>query len=497
MKKLREVQSPGPGVFEQVARFDEAVYARLAQNDSKVLDVTMPALSRAADFSMLWIAIAGGMRLFGGRRTKRAAARSLGTLAVSSLITNQVLKRMHWRNRPDNSLVPARRVAQRMPTSSSFPSGHSASAAAFATSVALENLPLGAAIAPLATGVGVSRVATGAHYPSDVLTGFAVGTGVAFLGRKLVPSVAPVVTEDLKPDQHRVAPLPTGSGLRIIINAGSGPDDSAELLDLVREELPDAEIIEFGEGDDLVELANRTAEGATALGAAGGDGTIVAVAAAALEHDLPLAVFPAGTFNHFSKDARILDYREAIEAVQDGFATKVDVAELNDRIFLNTASIGAYPEFVTERERMEPKIGKRAAAVAAAWKLMKENPRVRLRVNGEELYSMLFFVGNGEYLPHDFAPAMRPSLADGKLDVRILRDRRFTRSRLLWAVLTGTVESSPVYVRIVADRVEVDVLQGEDVQVSRDGEVDPPENHITFAIRPAALTAYQPEDPGI
>ncbi|MFC7471818.1 phosphatase PAP2 family protein [Actinomadura keratinilytica] len=92
------------------------------------------------------------------------------------------------RQRPGLESVPLIRQLKRQPITSSFPSGHAASAAAFATGVAMESRGLGAAVAPLAAAVAVSRVHTGAHYPGDVLAGAALGAGAAFAVRGLVPT---------------------------------------------------------------------------------------------------------------------------------------------------------------------------------------------------------------------------------------------------------------------------------------------------------------------
>lgn len=333
----------------RIARTDEAIYGRLARTNSRTLDVLMPALSRAADYSILWFVSAATMHSSGRRRARRAAARGVASIAVTSLLTNQLLKRLHFRPRPDSSVVSARRIAHRMPVSSSFPSGHSASAAAFATAVGSEHAPLGAVLGVLAAGVGVSRVATGAHYPSDVVVGWGVGAAVAAVGTRIIPPIAAVVPDEYQPAQQRIEPLADGTGLHIVVNDRSGPDDSSTVLEAIATHLPHAVVTQLNEDDDLVDVARQAAMGATALGVAGGDGTIVAVAGVAIEHDLPLAVFPAGTFNHFAKDVRVLSIDDTIAAVTEGVITTVDVGSINGRLFLNTASIGSYPEFVTER----------------------------------------------------------------------------------------------------------------------------------------------------
>lgn len=487
----------GSGVLGSVARRDEQVYGTLARRPGAMTDAVMPALSRAADYSVLWVGVAAAMRAFGGRRAKRAAVRGLGSVAVSSLVTNQVLKRLYARRRPDQSLLPVRRVARRTPTSSSFPSGHSASAAAFATAVALEHVPLGAALGVLAAGVGLSRVSTGAHYPSDVLVGFAAGAGTALVGAKVFPPAVPLLSDDQQPDQESAPALPGGDGLTVIVNESSGADKPS-IVDDIREAAPEAKIVVLGEDDDLTELAEKAlADGAQALGVCGGDGTVVAIAEVAMRRDVPLAVFPGGTFNHFAKDSRVPEIADTVAGIEQGVVTRVDVATLNDAIFLNTASVGTYPEFVTERESLEPRYGKRVAALIAAHRLLRAKPQTHLEVDGEPITAMLFFVGNSQYEPRDFAPAMRPRLDDGKLDVRILvSDKKALTARLLWAVLTGTLESSSIYVRKTVSEMDVRILEDE-VLISRDGEVDDPTDRLRFGVHDKALKVYQPPNPAL
>ena len=142
------------------------------------------ALSRAADHGKLWIAVAGVLALGGGSR-RRAAVRGLGAQAASSFLANVVLKSLFHRARPSaahRSLTG--RV--RRPVTSSFPSGHSASAAAFATGAALEVPALGAPLALLALGVAWSRVRVGVHRPTEVIAGAALGVAVALTTSRLV-----------------------------------------------------------------------------------------------------------------------------------------------------------------------------------------------------------------------------------------------------------------------------------------------------------------------
>jgi len=166
---------------------DREVFEAVAESPSPLLDAIMPVLTRAADHSKLWFVIATALVTTRSPAVRRGAGRGLLSLAATSLLTNQVAKRLWRRPRPDRGVVPLLRRGRRTPTSNSLPSGHSASAAAFAVGVGLESPPVGLGLALLAGLVGLSRVATGAHYPGDVFAGFGIGAAVAVLGGKLVP----------------------------------------------------------------------------------------------------------------------------------------------------------------------------------------------------------------------------------------------------------------------------------------------------------------------
>jgi undecaprenyl-diphosphatase len=142
----------------------------------------MRDLSRAADHSKLWFATAASLALFGGHSGRLAARRGLVSLGIASGFANLVAKPLSARRRPTRK--EAEEIASRhvqMPRSSSFPSGHAASAFAFATGAANAKPMLSAPLRALATLVGYSRVHTGVHYPADVLAGAFIGVSAAEL----------------------------------------------------------------------------------------------------------------------------------------------------------------------------------------------------------------------------------------------------------------------------------------------------------------------------
>jgi membrane-associated phospholipid phosphatase len=167
-------------VLGQLGDLDRAIYAAIAATPTPDLDASIRRLSRAADHSRLWLAAAAALAVFGGQRGRLAAARGLLTVGVTSAVVNIGVKSLYPRQRPDRAGagVPQDRQV-RMPSSRSFPSGHSASGFAFATSVGRDLPALALPLRFLAGAVAYSRVHTGVHYPSDALIGSIIGSGVA------------------------------------------------------------------------------------------------------------------------------------------------------------------------------------------------------------------------------------------------------------------------------------------------------------------------------
>ncbi|WP_204263653.1 phosphatase PAP2 family protein [Geodermatophilus normandii] len=467
--------------------WDARLHAAIGGLPSSPADRWLRWLSRTADHGKLWFAVALVLGLRRGP-LRRGALRGVGSLAVASSVVNAVLKRVFGRVRPDLANLTTERQLRRAPHTLSFPSGHSSSAAAFATGVAMESPLAGAALGPLALAVGYSRVHVGVHYPGDVVSGLAIGAGVALAGRRWWP-VRPTEPARVRPAQTAPA-LPDGEGLVVAVNPRSGPEDY-DPAEEIRRLLPAAEVLSTSAArniTDLLEEAVRSGRPA-ALGVAGGDGSVAAAAAVALDAGLPLAVVPAGTLNHFARDLGVETLEEAAEAVTAGQAVCVDVADVNGVPFLNTASIGVYPELVRRRDALEGRMGRWTATAAAAAQVLRGGTPVSMVLNGRPAQVWILFVGNCQYTPRGLAPAWRPRLEDGLLDVQYLRaDVPFSRTRAVLGALLGVSDHSSGYASFQTAQLRVHLWSGAQ-RVAYDGETG--ESSSTFAFgKRSPLTVY-------
>jgi membrane-associated phospholipid phosphatase len=174
-----EERSALHSMVRELAQVDRAVYTAIARQPTPHLDRTVSRLSQSANYSSLWIGTSAALYLFGGRSGRRAAGRGLTAVSLASVTVNVLAKSLYRRRRPvrdDESFADDRFV--RMPTSPSFPSGHSASAFAFAVAASSAMPALAAPLRLLAASVAYSRVHTGVHYPGDVIAGALIGSGI-------------------------------------------------------------------------------------------------------------------------------------------------------------------------------------------------------------------------------------------------------------------------------------------------------------------------------
>lgn len=456
-----------------------------------MLDRGLARLSHLADRSALWIAISVALHLLGGAR-RRGAARGAASLIVGSVVANLVGKRIFGGDRPLLKDVPVPRRLKSVPTSASFPSGHSASAAAFVTGVALESPRTGVALAPLGAAVAYSRLHTGAHWLSDVVGGVGLGASIAIVGRMLVPARPRPTAQSTAPPVALPA-LPDGSGAFVLINPSSGIDPfRPDPVEFLAAALPGAELHVLEAGDHIAALVREALASPNpprVLGIWGGDGSVASAADAARDAALPLLALPGGTFNHFARTVGAATLEEGVEALRSGVGRRVDVAELvldesEATTVLNAASVGIYPDFVAIRESMEKQLGKPVAALVAAVRVLAKAETIAVRIDGRPALVWSVAVAVGENWSPAMVPLQRRGLDDSMLEVRVLHAvGRMSRLRGLVALAFG-VRASTVLDRVpgrarpatiesfTAKTVRIEARsEGQTLSIAHDGEV--------------------------
>ncbi len=176
--------------LDELRALDSAVYAAVAQTPTPRLDAVLQPLTSAADHSKIWFATAAASAVLGGASGRRGAADGLAAVGLASATVNLVFKHLSRRPRPDRGVlgVPQGRHVE-MPLSTSFPSGHSASAFAFAGGMTHAAPALGIPLHLAAAVVAYTRVHSGVHFPGDVVAGSLVGIACGLVAPRAVDLV--------------------------------------------------------------------------------------------------------------------------------------------------------------------------------------------------------------------------------------------------------------------------------------------------------------------
>jgi diacylglycerol kinase family enzyme len=293
------------------------------------------------------------------------------------------------------------------------------------------------------------------------------------------------------------------SKVGVILNATSGPGgmDAMTLLGVFRAEGMHAEIRCIDKDSRADDLARQMLdEGFTTIIAAGGDGTVSAVASVLAGTDLTLGILPFGTFNHLAKDLRIpIDIAEAVRVIRSGKVIQIDAGEVNERLFLNNVSLGVYPAFVEARgeARRGAKFVRWARRLWAALRVFRHVPRlwVRVNVDGRQFSRLTpaILIGNNEYRVDSPLAGTRERLDAGRLCLIL------TRQRGGYGLLMQALRASVGRLRGSHDLDELSGheitlrLTSRSVHVGVDGEIVRMRTPLVCRVRARAIRVIVPE----
>lgn len=293
--------------------------------------------------------------------------------------------------------------------------------------------------------------------------------------------------------------------LACIVNAGARSNEakrlSSDVIELFRERGVRVDTIVVERGSDLVPLAQQHAQrGYKTIVAAGGDGTVSAVASALVGTDAALGILPLGTLNHFAKDAGIpLSLDAAVDAIIAGETKMVDVGEVNGRIFVNNSSIGLYPAIVAERSELQRRgMRKWMAFARAVLRIIRRVPHLHAGLHADGRYdgtdrTPFIFVGNNAYHASGFRIGERQQLDGGNLWMCSAPDAG--RAQLIGIAARaffGSVKPAELKV-LEAKELWVQTRRARRrLWVANDGELFETHSPLHYRIRPKALRIVVP-----
>jgi YegS/Rv2252/BmrU family lipid kinase len=303
---------------------------------------------------------------------------------------------------------------------------------------------------------------------------------------------------------NRVDQVASQSIVACIVNGSARSNAAAQLSDrvaaLFREHGAKTETIVVDHGRELTPIARRYAQdGCRTIVAAGGDGTVNAIASAVMGTQAALGVIPLGTLNHFAKDAGIpLDLDAAVDTIINGTTRLVDVGELNGRIFINNSSLGLYPAIVRERAQHQRRgMRKWLAFARAAYSVMGRVPQFQASLHADGKYdgtdrTPFIFVGNNAYEATGLAIGERRQLDGGKLWVCLAPGAdRAVLIKMAVRALFGHASTGELKV-LEAEELWVQTRRNKSVKVANDGEVFSISPPLHYRVRPQALRVIVP-----
>ncbi len=285
----------------------------------------------------------------------------------------------------------------------------------------------------------------------------------------------------------------------VIVNGAAGRGHGSTTVAAIKAEFraigqaPQVTCVNFDDLGPAIKDAMKSGAGLIAIG--GGDGTLSTAASVLVDTDAILGVLPLGTLNHFAKDQQIpLDLAGAVRTLVSGRVKRVDVGEVNGRVFINNSSLGIYPDIVRLRQRLG--FGKWIGLAVATWMVLRRGSTLSIRMvsdSGDRRYQTPFaFIGNNEYVVEGFDVGQRETLQSGQLSVYTSRlAGRFGIFRLAFRSLFKYLRVDHEFDTVLARDFSIEARQRQ-LCVATDGEVGMQEMPLHYRSRAGALRVMVP-----
>ena len=294
----------------------------------------------------------------------------------------------------------------------------------------------------------------------------------------------------------------------VLWNMRSGWDEGEREAEAVRQVLaevdPDLKFQKLDKGHDIVQQCKDCLDsGSQVLVAAGGDGTVNAVASALVNKPAALGVIPAGTLNHFARDLAIeIDPEKAARQLAAGHEVTVDVGSVNGRIFINNSVLGIYPVYRAAREAYEARglgktaVGRFFAVLGGILRVFWRVPHmtVRLEINGQTrvMRTPFVLIANNEHELEEWRIGRRRSLREGHLWVYVMRrSSRWSLLRFFVSFIFGRFSRKNAFEEFRVRELRIETKRKR-IGVGVDGEIVPMQSPLEYRSLPQALRVIAP-----
>ena len=293
----------------------------------------------------------------------------------------------------------------------------------------------------------------------------------------------------------------------VILNKGSGRQDGTERKSRISDKFKshgiETHFVEFSPGSDLVKITRKAAQDwpdATIV-ASGGDGTICGVAAGMVGQSNQMGIIPSGTFNYFARSLNMPEtVEEAVDVIAHGKTRATDVSTINDKVFLNNASIGAYAAILQTREGIYQRWGR--SRVAAYWSVVKALATLRsplkltVTVDGKSFKhrTPLVFVLSNAFQLNQMGLSGEDCIADGGMVLLVAPDtNRWGLFKHAAALGLGLAKRKTDYEMHCGNEIDLE-MPHRSRPVARDGELAKMRGPFKLRMKRAALTLIVPPE---